>query len=161
MDSLDIDINLVADYICMKFINENKNISVTKLHKLLYLCQAWYMANYSKAIFNDDFEAWIHGPVSPSIHKRFTGKVMMTLPLDKKLVNPDATRQLNSEVSKHVDMVIQDYGDLTFLQLEEYFHENDLAWKDARNTDSKHKKTDNIISKKAIMEFYKSQNSKV
>jgi uncharacterized phage-associated protein len=36
-----------------------------KLQKLCYYAQAWNLALHNSELFEDRFEAWVHGPVSP------------------------------------------------------------------------------------------------
>ena len=40
-------------------------ITPLKLQKLLYFAQGNYLAKYNMPLFDEDFEAWIHGPVIP------------------------------------------------------------------------------------------------
>ena len=52
------------------FINE-LHPEPLKLQKLLYFAQGFSYAFYDKELFNDDFEAWVHGPVIPSIYHEY------------------------------------------------------------------------------------------
>ncbi len=43
-----------------------------KLQKLCYYAVAWGYALLNRRIFNDDeFQAWIHGPVSPTLYHKY------------------------------------------------------------------------------------------
>lgn len=42
-----------------------------KLYKLVYYAQAWYLANYSGLLFEEDIEAWPHGPVVRDLYIEF------------------------------------------------------------------------------------------
>jgi uncharacterized phage-associated protein len=61
----------VAEYIL--FTAHERSIEMTnlKLQKLLYYCQAWYLAFLGKPLFGERIEAWIHGPVVPPVFGSF------------------------------------------------------------------------------------------
>ena len=40
-----------------------ESITNLKLQKLLYFAQSYYLANYNKQFFNEEMQAWAHGPV--------------------------------------------------------------------------------------------------
>ncbi len=42
-----------------------------KLYKLVYYAQAWHLANYGKPLFEEDIEAWPHGPVVRDLYIEF------------------------------------------------------------------------------------------
>lgn len=42
-----------------------------KLYKLVYYAQAWYLANLGKLLFEEDIEAWPHGPVVRDLYIEF------------------------------------------------------------------------------------------
>jgi len=48
------------------FLNKSR-MSHKKLQKLCYYAVAWHYTLYdSKLVLDDEFEAWVHGPVSTS-----------------------------------------------------------------------------------------------
>lgn len=46
-------------------------ISNLKLQKLLYYCQGFNLAINETPLFDEEIEAWTHGPVVPSIYRTF------------------------------------------------------------------------------------------
>lgn len=46
-------------------------ITNLKLQKLLYYSQAWHLAIYDEPLFQDRIEAWVHGPVVPSVFREY------------------------------------------------------------------------------------------
>lgn len=46
-------------------------ITPLKLQKLLYYAQAWSLVFRGKALFYEDIEAWVHGPVIPLVYQRY------------------------------------------------------------------------------------------
>lgn len=42
-----------------------------KLQKMLYYQQGFHLAYFDAPLFNEDFEAWMYGPVIPSVYEHF------------------------------------------------------------------------------------------
>ncbi|MDR1179204.1 MAG: SocA family protein [Spirochaetales bacterium] len=42
-----------------------------KLQKLIYFCQGFHLAFFDSPLFDEDIQAWSHGPVCPSLYHRF------------------------------------------------------------------------------------------
>ena len=65
-----------AVYIARKVINmtnteQGDSITNLKLQKLLYYLQGFWLAYYGVPLFEDDIEAWMYGPVVPSVYDAF------------------------------------------------------------------------------------------
>lgn len=65
-----------AVYIARKVINmtnteQGDSITNLKLQKLLYYLQGFWLAYYGVPLFVDDIEAWMYGPVVPSVYDAF------------------------------------------------------------------------------------------
>ena len=54
-----------------EYDDEGNAISNMKLQKLLYFAQGHALAVLGKPLFDDDFEAWEHGPVIPSLYRSY------------------------------------------------------------------------------------------
>ena len=67
-----IMLNQVCHYIILRLASGGVNLNVLKLHKLLYYVQAWSLAYGNGRVFEEDFQAWVHGPVSRQIFDRFS-----------------------------------------------------------------------------------------
>lgn len=61
----------ICDYILEYVSKKHGTINVFKLNSLLYIMQASYLHYYNKPLFNEDFEAWMSGPILPSVWKRY------------------------------------------------------------------------------------------
>ncbi|NER97613.1 MAG: DUF4065 domain-containing protein [Symploca sp. SIO1B1] len=42
-----------------------------KVNKLLYYSQCLYLALYEELLFEDEIQAWVHGPVCPPVYKEY------------------------------------------------------------------------------------------
>jgi len=51
--------------------NDGDGISNLKLQKLIYYAQGFYLALFNTPLFDDEIEAWTHGPVTPDVYHRY------------------------------------------------------------------------------------------
>ena len=119
----------VADYII--FTSGPDGITNLKLQKLIYYCQAWYLGITGSELFPDEIEAWVHGPVVPSVFRTFRKHRWNALPtmLDvPELELGDESRPIR----EHITEVLSAYGQLSGAQLEALTHA-EAPWKNARN----------------------------
>ncbi len=118
-----------------------------KVQKLLYFADAYHMANFNKSIFEEQFEAWAHGPVVTEVWRQFKSYQWDAI----KLQPPAKIR--DAELLNYLETVYEKFGKLGAKRLEEITHEH-APWKDARGNLPPEAKCNAIISKIAIMDFY-------
>lgn len=61
----------ICDYVLEYVSKKHGTINVFKLNNLLYIMQASYLHYYNKPLFDEDFEAWMRGPILPSVWKKY------------------------------------------------------------------------------------------
>ncbi len=61
----------VSSYIIKFSHDHGSSITNLKLQKLLYYAQGWHLAFYNRPLFHDRIEAWVYGPVVPSVYHRY------------------------------------------------------------------------------------------
>ena len=115
---------ITASNLSKHLIAHCSGISNLKLQKLLYYSQAWMLAIYGKPLFDDRIEAWVHGPVVPSVFRKYRDFKWSPLTTEVKV-------EVSPLVSKHVDEVLKAYGHLQASALERLTHSED-PWKEAR-----------------------------
>ena len=64
-----IDAVILGEYI----LETSGAMSHLKLQKLLYYMQALHLAYFDQPLVNDDFQAWLHGPVSRILYDHVKG----------------------------------------------------------------------------------------
>jgi len=97
-----------------------------KLQKLCYYAQAWYCTLYDKGpLFEDEIQAWVHGPVIPSLYPVYADFKWTNIPKSSKPV------RLDDQTVEVLDAVYNTYGGLSGDQLESLTHSED-PWKIAR-----------------------------
>ena len=119
----------VADYFLAL-----ESMSFGKLQKLVYYAYAWSAAllnedadDLSFRLFNDRFEAWIHGPTVPKLYYIYRSYEGYDIPQNDSF-NPDI---FSTEVRDILNQVWNVYGQYTHTQLELMVHRED-PWLNAR-----------------------------
>lgn len=121
-----------------------------KLQKLCYYTQAWNLALYDEPLFNQDFQAWIHGPVCPDLYNRYKdygwNEIEKQDSMPTVIVVDDNKYELISEIFRI-------YGGLTGDQLELLTH-SEKPWQEARSGLKEWEPSNAIISSTSMREFY-------
>ena len=138
----------IANYFIWKARKEGKPISNKKLQKLLYYSQAWHLVlDDGKPLFDEDFEAWVHGPVIPSIYQKY--KKYGFNPIDKKIDhNP-----IDDEKTSFLDQIWDIYGKLDAEYLELLTHREE-PWQSARDGLESKSKSNTTIDRKLMKKYY-------
>lgn len=113
----------VAAYI-FKRLRKLGPVEAMKLQKLLYYCNAWSLADRDIPMFNDEIQAWKHGPVVASIYPLHRGRIDLdSWPHGKaSALTPDDAR--------FVDEIVDDYGGLSGWRLRNRTH-REAPWIEA------------------------------
>jgi uncharacterized phage-associated protein len=61
----------VANFFLARGEAEQRSMSSLKLLKLVYIAYGWVLALTGKKLFEDDIQAWQHGPVIPALYHEF------------------------------------------------------------------------------------------
>jgi uncharacterized phage-associated protein len=150
---VDATARVIADLILRSAHERKIEITNLKLQKLLYYCQAWHLAIYDAPLFPERIEAWVHGPVVPPVFGQF--KEFRWKPIPYPI---PATTSLNGCTDSlpvdHVNEVMDAYGHLTGTQLEALTHKED-PWRNARKGVPEDQPSNEIISHKAMIDFYR------
>lgn len=166
-----VDISLLAKYVGLSVISKGERISPLKLQKLLYYIQSWHMVlmkSVEERLFEDVPEAWVNGPVYPSIYKEYKGKVNGMCDYlsssdfganqDEDIL--DAISKIYSELGLNVnqariiDSVITLYGTKSQNELIFMTH-SEKPWSEARGNLLPFEKSENKISLETMYSYYK------
>ena len=125
------------DYI----LEDAEYITNLKLQKLLYYAQGVYLGLYGKPLFDEEIEAWKHGPVVPEVYrcyKRFGPNGI------NEFTPPDCN--FTPEELDVLEWVKANFGQYTAWKLRDMTHE-EKPWKETGPS--------NIISKQLIEQYFK------
>ncbi len=121
-----------------------------KLQKLCYYAQAWCYALKGYRLVNSDFQAWVHGPVSPALYDRF--KCFRYNAIRIKLEhNPE----IEPEDIELLENIWDTYGDKTGNALEALSH-RELPWMEARRGYATDERCTVVINPETMRDYYRS-----
>lgn len=132
-----------ADDVALWILNKAKSMGLSicpmKLQKILYYCQGYNIGMTSEPLFEEDIEAWQHGPVVPFIYRKY--KKFGANPITSFDITIEAPREFAGIISA----VLQDKGKLSASELRNATHE-----------ELPYKKTDEnkAISKELMEEYF-------
>lgn len=131
------------------------SMSPKKLQKLLYYAYAWTLTlgnesaeSLENKLFKERFEAWVHGPVVPSIYHRFKEYGFSNIPR-----NEEEMVLFDEEIEDVLNQVWEVYGQYNGNELESMTHQ-EAPWINARKGLSPIEPSKNIISDVDIFNFY-------
>lgn len=121
-----------------------------KLQKLCYYAQAWYCALYSETepLFDDTVEAWVHGPVIPTLYPIYADYKWNPIP--KAEVDESKFSQQALEI---LEAVYNTYGEFSGDELEALTH-SEQPWQDARGNLKSWETSHTPISRVSMKEYY-------
>ncbi|MEN3979059.1 type II toxin-antitoxin system antitoxin SocA domain-containing protein [Acinetobacter sp. CWB-B33] len=104
----------------------SEGITPLKLQKLVYYCQGFHLAMFDQNLFNEEIQAWLHGPVVEDLYHYFkkAGDNIVEPPAD---INLDLFTREQFEL---LDEVIESYGQFSAWRLRNMTHE-ESPWKNA------------------------------
>ena len=138
----------IAHYVLHLFQQSGESITNLKLQKLLYYIQGWHLGLYHESIFDEDFEAWIHGPVVPSVFQEFKANKWWPI-----LEEANCTSLGNKAIEKHIDDVLEVFGACNAYELELMSH-REMPWIKARNGIDPTAQSNAIITKASMEDFF-------
>lgn len=129
-------------------------MSPKKLQKLLYYAYAWTLTlendginSLDNKLFNEAFEAWVHGPVIPNVYHQF--KEYGYQPIERS----DEEVRFDEETEEILNQVWDEYGHFTGNQLESITHQ-ETPWINARAGLSALEPGNKPISDEDIFSYY-------
>ena len=119
-----------------------------QVQKLLYFAQAWHLMSLERPLFDEDMEAWPHGPVVPSVWHQFKEHGWQPLP------QGGDSEGIYGESDKVLVQVLDIYGSFSAKKLEAMTH-SERPWVDARGGRGPEERCNEVIPKEAILSYYK------
>ncbi|MEH1936813.1 MAG: type II toxin-antitoxin system antitoxin SocA domain-containing protein [Nostoc sp.] len=137
----------IANYFIWLANETGSYLSNLKLQKLVYYAQAWHLGIYGQPLFDEDFEAWIHGPVIPALYQEYKS-------FGWKPILKDAEPQhFSEEIQDFLEELTEAYFGCDAFELEQMTHHED-PWIKARENLSLDTPSNAIISKESMRYYY-------
>lgn len=126
-------------------------MSNKKLQKICYYIYSWHLAIFQVPIADVEFEAWVHGPVSPTIYNLYKRYGWNEIP---KYIG---FLPIEEDVLRFANCVCDYYSQFTADELETMTH-LELPWKNARKGTKSYESSKNVISNEDIMVCYSNKS---
>jgi uncharacterized phage-associated protein len=109
----------VADYF-LSLVDEDSGdyISNLKLQKLLYYAQGMHLACFNYPLFNEEIQAWAHGPVIPELYKKYRDYGSNPIPVK---IDFDI-QKFNDKTKEFLEEVYSIFGQYSAWKLREMSH---------------------------------------
>ena len=146
----DIKAYNIADFFLTK-----KELTPKKIQKLVYYAYSWFIAlNNEKAneinnvLFAEVPEAWLHGPVFPSLYSKYKLYSWNEVPKETKNITFE-----NDDLISFLNDIWNKFGEFSADELE-YMTHQELPWINARKNILSNNPTNQKISLEDIFNYY-------
>lgn len=150
--SIEKEIDIIAEYI----IAVGKEVTPLALQKILYYTQGFYKAFFGKFLFEEDCQAWVHGPVFVNIYEKYKDFKSANISID---IDYDIEDIIVDEKREILNAVIKYFGYYNGKALEKMSH-YETPWINARKGLLPTENSNNIIDKEDIKEYFEKVKSK-
>lgn len=140
----------VANYF-LSCVDESAGSVMThlKLQKLCYYAQAWNMVFNNEPLFDGRFEAWVHGPVCPSLWQKYKDNCWLPI----SIVKDFNVKIFQEEQIETLEAVWNAYGQFDGRYLEDITHQEE-PWIKARRGLDPGEPCNNEITLTAMKNYY-------
>lgn len=152
-----MELKLIEDqskiYLISKhIIARMEDITPLALQKILYYIQGFSTYFFDRPIFNDNAEAWVHGPVYREIYDRFS--YYRYNPISKnEFESYNEINSLNDKEINLIDSVINNFGVYSGKTLEKMTHTT-IPWEEGRKELSEEEYSSNIIDIDTMKDYF-------
>lgn len=139
----------VANYF-LKIVDRESGSTITplKLQKILYYAQGYHLAMFGTPLFDEEFEAWAHGPANPEIYNRYKECGFEAIKEPEEDIPA-----MDEETTKFLNDIWETFGMYDGKYLEKMTHEEE-PWINARKGYDAGEVCNKIITKKSMKEFF-------
>lgn len=132
-------------------LDEYGTMTTMKLQKLAYYSQAYSLSRDGAPLFEEDFQAWMNGPVAPELYREHRGRFLIRRgDLDRAV---EGHAPLSDSEKRLVRTACAGISDLSGRQLSEKTH-NEAPWRDARRGYAPSEPCTVVIPKEVIRKYY-------
>ena len=135
-----------------------EEITPLMLQKLLYFVQGISYVLNQKPMFDEDCQAWVHGPVYPKVYDMFRGFKYNPIEDARFAILEEREKELSEAERKVIDLVANTFGMYGGKVMERITHSEE-PWKQARKGYGDNVPSSELISKDSIKEYYMEKNA--
>lgn len=147
-------LSLVADYFIALAHLTGTFLSNLKLQKLVYYAQAWTLVELKRELIEEDFQAWIRGPVIPSLYEEYSKFSCYSIRRDDLRNSFEKIeKEFEPEIQKLLGMIDREYFSCETYYLEMLTNHED-PWVITRAGLHQDMNSDRIIPKELMIKYY-------
>ena len=129
----------VAKWLLTEAHKQGITITHMKLQKLLYYAQAYVLGMTGQPLFNNQIQAWQHGPVVPDVYHAYNK-------YGSNIISVVNDTPAPIELAALISTIVRDKGKLSAHDLRNITH-NETAWQEAWNSPNSKVITNDMIEK--------------
>ena len=147
--------NEISAYNIADFFLTKSQLTPKKIQKLVYYAYSWFIAlnnesasQIENVLFDEVPEAWIHGPVFPSLYLRYKYFNWNEVPRETKSIKFE-----NDDLMSFLNDIWEKFGSFSADELE-YMTHQELPWLNARKNITSVEPSNQKIDLKDIFNYY-------
>jgi uncharacterized phage-associated protein len=150
-----IDSSILGEYI----LEMRGKMSHLKLQKLLYFIEGYHLAYFSESLIDDDFEAWVHGPVSEKLYSQLKDKSILYTDISyiqgegEKIPSITLSKNLTLEQIELINNVLDLYAEESAFSLESITHQQ-APWVETRGGLDPGERCEKVIPKEKMKSYF-------
>ncbi len=149
LGSNEVECSEAISSVIVYLIDRCEDITPLALQKALYYIQGFFYAFYSKFIFEEDCEAWAHGPVYRNVYKKYADYHFNPISDNSKSPLPVFSREEKAVIDSVINNICCYSGKI----LEAFTH-SETPWIETRGETEEDSHSDKVIDRKAIGDFF-------
>jgi uncharacterized phage-associated protein len=136
-------------------------ISPMKLQKLVFFLHADFLVKHGRALIKQEFEAWNHGPVIPSLYQEFKSSKDRAITTRARAFDPIRATAVKAECDlddgdlQRVRELYDFYKKLSAFELSRRSHDFEGVWRQARSLFANGLNMDRRISNEMIVQLHR------
>jgi uncharacterized phage-associated protein len=140
---------------------EGVEISPMKLQKLVFFLHADFLVKHGRALIKQEFEAWNHGPVIPSLYQEFKAARDKPIRTRAQAFDPIQANTVRAECRidgsdlQQVREFYDFYKKLSAFELSRRSHDFEGVWRQARSLFANGLNMDRRISNDMIIQMHR------
>lgn len=133
---------------------KEQEVTPLALQKILYFIQGVYMVLFDKPLYEEDCQAWVHGPVYETVYEIF--KTFKYNPIDDNrfVMFKNRFQELTEDEKMVIDLIVNTFGIYSGRVLEIITHYEE-PWLQAREGYLPTEPSNVVISKESIKKYFK------
>lgn len=130
-----------------------KEVTPLALQKILYYIQGIYMVMFDKPLFEEDCQAWVHGPVYEKVYELFKDFKYNPIEDNRFAIFKERFIELSEDEKNVINLVVNSFGVYSGKVLEKITHK-ETPWREARGAFEELQPSNKVISKNSIKAYF-------